>query len=637
MISRGKKQIPIIRLIILFEVIALCSSASTAVLAEEASRIAGPDELDAFFDDVVPQLMEENGIIGFTISVVKDGDIVFSKGYGYADAEHQVPVDAGKHLFAIGSTTKVFTWTAIMQLYEEGRLDLHEDVNAYLDFNIPDTYPGQPITLWHLMTHTAGFEARTFELSAYHNEDLSPLGIWLKTHLPARVRPPGAAPSYSNYGAALAGYIVERVSGVPFDEYVKHHIFQPLEMDRTSLGQPVPDHLASGLATGYVSYKGELQPAPRVLFHTTPSGAAVSTSEDMARFMTAFLQNGRYRDVRVLQEATAVEMKSRTYAIHPALNGIAYGIYEMSPYGAVDVIGHDGFTGTFSTRMALLPEKNIGLFISTTNNGGHLEIFSAFIKHYYPFYVYTVEPLPGSTDRAKEVAGEYRNRRGSYTTVESLVSVLGTTIQKVAANNDGSIDMPPVRIKYFEMEPYVFLNEEGQVLVFIKDRDGNINEMYMNLNPLESYERLPWYETSLFTRILVMVISGLFASFLVDVPLVFFLGRHKKTADCAHRRGRNARVLLGIAAGLGLLFMISLFTLLNSESISYGNVALLKAALVLPPAMIPFLIAAAYYSGVIWKDGCWSILYRIHYTLVTTAAALFIWFTAHWHLIGWQF
>lgn len=178
-----------------------------------------PAELESFLDGLFLQQMQDYHIVGAAVAVVKDGRMLFSKGYGYADLDNNIPVDPQATLFKLGSLTKLFTWTAVMQLAEQGRLDLDADVNHYLDFRIPGTY-AQPITLKHLMTHTAGFEDLHTGMVTLDPKELAPPREWLVTHLPRRVRPPGEAAAYSNYGAALAGYIVMRSSGQSYSQYV---------------------------------------------------------------------------------------------------------------------------------------------------------------------------------------------------------------------------------------------------------------------------------------------------------------------------------------------------------------------------------------------------------------------------------
>jgi CubicO group peptidase (beta-lactamase class C family) len=198
------------------------------------SEALGPTdsaELEAFLDNLLAKEMREYNIAGAAISVVKDGKIFFAKGYGYANIEKGIPVDPEHTIFRIGSVGKTFTWTAVMQLVEQGKLDLDADINTYLDFRIPDTYP-QPVTLKHLMTHTSGFEDRWLESLVSDASELIPARQWLISNTPGRVRPPGEAAGYSNYNAMLAGYIVARVSGQPYDQYIQEHIFDPLGMVR---------------------------------------------------------------------------------------------------------------------------------------------------------------------------------------------------------------------------------------------------------------------------------------------------------------------------------------------------------------------------------------------------------------------
>ena len=215
-----------------------------------------PQELEAFLDGVFAEQMDVNNIPGATVVVVKDGELFFTKGYGYVDLEERIPVDPNKTIFRLGSVSKLFTWTAVMQLAEQGKLDLNTDINTYLtEFNIPDTYP-EPITLVHLMTHTSGFEERITGLTAHGPEDIEPMGEYLATNMPARVRPPGEFSSYSNYGAGLAGYIVEEVSGMPFEEYVQENIYEPLDMQHSTFHQPLPPELAANMALSYSMENG---------------------------------------------------------------------------------------------------------------------------------------------------------------------------------------------------------------------------------------------------------------------------------------------------------------------------------------------------------------------------------------------
>ncbi|MEZ5347558.1 MAG: serine hydrolase domain-containing protein, partial [Pyrinomonadaceae bacterium] len=232
-------------------------------------------DVEAFLDGIMPQQLATNDIAGATISVVKDGEILFAKGYGYSDVENKKPVLPNETMFRPGSISKLFTWTAVMQLVEQGKLDLNKDVNEYLDFKIPEAY-GKPITLKDILTHTPGFEEQIKDLFTFDKKPFD-LGEYVKTHIPRRIFPPGTTPAYSNYGTTLAGYIVQRVSGQPFNQYIEEHIFKPLEMKNSTFVQPLPSGLAPKMSKGYLLGSGEAQKFEVV--NAYPAGSLSSTAE----------------------------------------------------------------------------------------------------------------------------------------------------------------------------------------------------------------------------------------------------------------------------------------------------------------------------------------------------------------------
>ena len=207
-------------------------------------------DLEAFLDGMVPLQIAREDIAGAVITVVKDGKPFFAKGYGYSNVEKRIPVSPETTLFRPGSISKLFNWTGILQQVELGKLDLDRDVNDYLDFKIPATF-SKPITLRDIMTHTPGFEETVQELFVPNAANLTPLDQYVQAHLPVRIYPPFTTPAYSNYATTLAGYILQRVSGEPFDSYVEHHILQPLEMSHSTTRQPLPEALQPLMSNGY--------------------------------------------------------------------------------------------------------------------------------------------------------------------------------------------------------------------------------------------------------------------------------------------------------------------------------------------------------------------------------------------------
>ncbi|MEA2093129.1 MAG: serine hydrolase domain-containing protein, partial [Pseudomonadota bacterium] len=322
-------------------------------------QAAAWQDLHSLIDRVVTTQLFLYDIPGATVALVGDGHVLHLNGYGYADRESRIPVSADRTLFGTGSVSKLFTWTAVMQLVEQGRLDLDRDVNDYLpELRIPATYP-RPVTLTHLMTHTAGFEERAFGFYARSAADLVPLQMFLADHLPARVYPPGEVSAYSNYGAALAGHIVARASGMPFERYIETRILSPLGMSRSSFRQPLPPALAPDLATGY---RGKSNLAGYGWYQARPSAALRTTATDMAQFMRAHLQQGRLGDTLILQPASSAAMQRRQFSNHPAVSGMTYGFQELQR-GGQRILWQPGDTLFYTAALFLLPEPGLGLFV----------------------------------------------------------------------------------------------------------------------------------------------------------------------------------------------------------------------------------------------------------------------------------
>jgi CubicO group peptidase (beta-lactamase class C family) len=584
--------------------------------------------------------MNQNPIAGVTVSVVRDGQLFFAKGYGYADVARQIPVDPETTLFRIGSISKIFIWTAVMQLAEQGKIDLNADVNTYLDFKIPATYP-QPITMIHLMAHTPGFEDLSFGMGAATPDKITPLSQWLAAHIPARVRPPGEFSSYSNYGAALAGYIVERLSGMPFDDYVDRNILQPLGMAHTTSRQPLPANLGASMSKGYKYASGAFDPKPFDLIIVAPAGSISATAADMARFMIAHLQYGAYGEARILQEATARQMQSRLFGHDPRLNGWAYGFYEMSQNGQ-RVIGHGGDINAFHSLMALLPEQNLGLFISYNSVAGagmSDELFHEFMDRYYPALAENPTPMADAAKQAKRCAGTYQVMRRSYTTFEKVTGLMGAPT--VRATKDGAlvIDSPAGGARYVEVEPLVFQKVGGQEkLIFREDAHGNVKYVFLDSAPETAIEKLQWYEVPMFHYVLLGVCLLLFLTVIITAPVAFFVRRRYQDKAPQPRLARIARWLLGILSLLVFLFLageVAAFS--NNDALVNGDAAMLKVTGGAAILLAALTVVAVLFAVLAWVRRYWGLLGRIHYTLVTLAAVGLIWFLNFWNLLGWRF
>jgi len=395
---------------------ALTQSAAGGAAAPSDSGAMGVDRLRGlqdFVDGVMAQQTASHEVAGATLAVVHDGGLLFSEGYGYANVEAGVPVDPDLTLFRPGSVSKLFTWAALMQQVEQGRVALDADVNAYIDFEIPP-YEGRPVRVIDLMTHAPGM-SDVSGITAATLEDLAPYGDWIKQHVPERIWGPGEEIAYSNYGVALAGYIVEQVSGEAFADYVETHVFAPLGMTSTTFREPLPDAFQSRMANGYEFENGHLVAQPFELFsNIMPAGSGTSTAHDMARFMLAMLNGGVYAGTRILEPASVELLFSDSIRNAPDLPGMAHGFYVVREAGP-RLVGHGGNTGDFHSNLILAPEHGFGFFVSVTggdeSSAGRTELTDAIIGRVFPQEPAAREARP---EGAPSPAGAYRVNRRNY-------------------------------------------------------------------------------------------------------------------------------------------------------------------------------------------------------------------------------
>ena len=322
--------------------------------------------------------MVRESIPGAGFILVEKGRVILAKGYGQADVRSGRAWNPDRTIFPIASVTKVFTATAVMQLVDRGKIELDADVNRYLtSTRVPPTYP-EPVTVAHLLSHTAGFDELPGR-RAQSRAEVVPLGRFLTGRL-VRVHPPGELTSYSSYGAALAGLLVQDVSSLSFEDYLRRHIWRPLGMTRTSITPPRGS--AVSLATAYELDGGRLRPIPYELYQTPPTASIVSTLADMGRFMIAHLQDGPYGANRILSDSAAKRMHTQYVTMHPRVPGWTLG-FQMNDLNGRHIIEHGGDIGGFSSLMTLLPDEGVG-FLRRPSPGGAQPAFRSQAAHPRP-------------------------------------------------------------------------------------------------------------------------------------------------------------------------------------------------------------------------------------------------------------
>jgi CubicO group peptidase (beta-lactamase class C family) len=492
-------------------------------------------DAEAWLDGFLPYALKIGDVAGAVVVIVKDGEILLQKGYGYSDVEARKPVDPEVTLFRPGSVSKLFTWTAVMQLVEQGKLDLDADVNKYLDFEIP-ARDGQPITLRNIMTHTAGFEEQIKGLMGAEGQPFEPFDVHLKAWVPTRIFAPGSTPAYSNYATSLAGYIVARTSGQSFDDYIEQHIFAPLGMKHATFRQPLPEALKPHMSKGYAVSSQPAQPFEIV--GPAPAGSLSASGADMGRFMIAHLQKGAFGTERILQEATAMQMHDTALTVLPRMRRMMLGFYEQDRNGH-RAIGHAGDTQWFHTDLHLFLNDGIGMYISMNSGGregapGRIRstLFEQFADRYLPG-----PTLDGKVDEktaaehARLIAGTYENTRRAQSSFQSMLNLLGGV--KVVANEDATITVAAARnlagvpIKWREVEPFVWRDVDGNNLLAAQVENGRVVRFsFGEISPFMVFDRVPGSRSPAW--LLPAFLVGIAALFLTTLawPISALVRRH---------------------------------------------------------------------------------------------------------------
>lgn len=565
-------------------------STEAPAVPDEAATVpapAGPQltraDLEAWLDGFMPFAIERGDIPGAVVVVVKDGQVLLQKGYGYADVRKKEPVDPERTLFRPGSVSKLFTWTAVMQQVEQGKLDLDADVNQYIDFEIPPGPAGEPVRLRDVMTHTPGFEEAVKELIADDPARLVSIEESVKRWVPERIYEAGTMPAYSNYATALAGYMVERVSGQSFDDYIDQNIFAPLGMTRSSFRQPLPEALLADMSQGYKS--GSDEPQPYELISMAPAGSLASTAPDMARFMIAHLQNGSYGEQRILAEETAKQMHGTPLTIIPGLNRMLLGFYETNTNGRRS-ISHGGDTQWFHSYLHIFPDDNIGIYVSTNSLGkegaaGAIRgaLFEQFTDRYLPGDTsYDGVDEATAKEHAAMMVGAYDNSRRMHSSFFSLLDLIGQV--KISANEDGTIGVSMMQnlagapMKWREVSPFVWREVGGKRRLAATVEEGRVTRFsFDDVSPFMVFEPSPgwksgvWLAPLLGAGLLMMLLSTL------AWPTAALIRRHYRapypyTGDDA-KRHRYVRI--------AALAVVALFTAWSVTVLSMlSNLALLR-------------------------------------------------------------
>ena len=576
-VTRRAMALVVVALLASLSLLTACGSTSSSASLPPREPPSGEHQLtaedvNAWLDGKLPDALKNGDIPGAVVTVVKDGQVVTTRGYGWSDTGasggNPVAVDPQKSLFRVASISKIPTSIAAMQLVEQGKVDLDADISAYLDFEIERRFD-EPLTLRHLLTHSAGFEERwkvapTTDLEAY-----------VKNDPPAQVFAPGTTPGYSNYGMALAGYIVQRVSGQPFETYVREHVLEPAGMTTSTYEQPLPAGLAGSLGPGYTSTGEEVS---FELMGDFPAGSLTVSAPDFAAFMNAQLS----RSPKLLREETWEQMWSPGLGEDKLGNRakageMGLGYFDLSRHGR-RIVGHGGDIPGWHSQFELYPEEKTGIFISYNGDGNgsdssnnlREDLAQGFADRYFPGDAVKASGSKDSAERARQVAGSYVPSRTFWTT---FLSAWMPAYSSVSIEHTGDGKLKVDKTQYVEVEPWVWRQVDGRGAIAAQVKDGKV----VSLSQEPAFTLLP---TTLLQQALVPVF-GVCLVLLLVVTVAWPVGalRRRRALKRGQEVGAPVPWLTRVARGGGVLALaaqltwISLLVVImtNSSTITDGS------------------------------------------------------------------
>lgn len=599
-------------------------------------------DLEAFLDGTIQAYMDKQHLAGATIGIIQNGEVLLLKGYGHANIEYDIHVDPAVTLFRIGSVSKLFTWLAILQQIELGRLDLDEDINNYIEaFKIPDTFD-EPITIRSLLTHTPGFEDVLLELFIREGNPIPALEEIFRKKIPKRIMPPLQEAAYSNHGTGLAQYLVELASGMPFEDYVEEFILNPLGMYCTTFRQPLPDHLQPYMSNGYAYRNGRFEKQGFELVPMTGAGGASTTAKDMMIFMDALLNYTRLDTISLMDSATYAIMKEPLLKHAPHMNPALHGFMDISPAN-VRMIGHGGNTFLFHSLLALFPEHNTGVFMSfNSENGGgtYADVIMQFIKRYFP----PKDPIAYDIHLEKEYlegfAGRYIANRRPHSDVLKIIGIMNS-VEITACNNTlHYYDFLGNQHELIPVDSTTFFSNNKQLYIgFNRDPDYRATKLYVSNFPIIAFDRLKGlYLPQIHLFILIITILVI-VYVLVVWPFMYFVRiNYDRKPKAKHPLPIFTKLVAWVASlFLFLFYVLLMYSTSGGNEIVFGVPNSLRIALFFPIAAIPFILLMIWNSLLVWKAKQLRKRSRVFYNIATIAFVLSIWQLHFWNLLGWKF
>ncbi|WP_037315710.1 serine hydrolase [Salegentibacter sp. Hel_I_6] len=547
------------------------------------------------FQDFIQEFMEKKNIPGLFITVVSADSILWQKGMGHSDLLHEVPVDP-ETLFRIGSVSKTFTAIAIMKLVREGKLHLDSELKEIAP-EIPFENKWEedyPVKVKHLLEHKAGFDDMHFSTFA---TGLTPgmtareeVSVYEKS-LKSRWKP-GLVHSYSNPGYIILGYLIEKITGQPYQKYIRNHVLFPLNMTWTQfISENMRNLPSSQFSKGY---EGKQKLAKSNNLTGEAVGGLLSNAEDMSRFLQYLLNEELQNSIPLIGKRGVEEMEELHGWFENANNiekGYSLGLYTRN-FGENELkfLGHNGFINGFATDFIYSRDLNLGIAISNNRGAGNGPLLDILVDHF------AGKDSLGNvcTSNAQEIPSKFEAWEGEYRILNSRNEIFSLFnypfhILKLKKEGDSiAIERLGSEESYSWCSGNAFI-ENGEVVpsLFLTDNDGEKSLYYYEdvLVPVSS----TWILT-LRTLLILGLLAGLTITILFLIRLISF-------AFTRNRKDRLYRSII-LALPYWLIFSSLIIFLLNSSLDSLkklGSISFLSIFIFITSLLAPFLFFAAVY------------------------------------------
>lgn len=598
--------------------------------------INNDDDIKEFIDNYFKDKMEKYSVPGAGVVIVKNNREVLKKGYGYSNLEEKVKVNPDKTTFPACSVSKLFTAIAIMQLYEEGKIDLDRNINDYINpYKVINNY-NENVTCRNLLTHSSGVdEASELNGNTRDANLIKSQEYYMESHTPIVVRKPNTVSRYSNEGYNLLGYIVEKVSGVSYEEYIKENILKPLNMNNSLVRLK-----NNNTAIGYNYSDNNYSKVPLAYQYTSGSSGIISTVSDMENFIIANLNNGKFKNSSILNEETSALMKDKQFSNDENLPGMGFGFIRSNRNGQ-EIIKHEGGLPGYTTTLFLIPKESLGIYVATNSlNPLPFNFEEEFLNYFYP------QSENAFNTTIKNLNKDYSKYEGTYRSYDGIsksnimkIYALFEPDMKIKDNKDGTLTLHEVTsakeeitTTLVEKEDGVFLREDGRGnFAFKLDKDGNVIYAFNDISH-NSFEKIKFFEERVFN---VLILAITIVTLIINI--ISIVRRKNKNIELpkiikSFKLSNLIIQLFNVVGFFGNVILATIMLLNNNFNLAY-SLYIFLSLLILSTLMVICNVILLIYL-LVKKSGLRKE--KIYYIVMTLINLAFVWFLYYFNFLGYN-